>query len=264
MTFAPRAIIKDGIQAMWPAFLVLAANTLLAAGGEFTFITGPAALWKVPVRYLRLSLILALPLFLLPLFSTAMRGILRRGGRELVATTDRDTAITAVKSYVIRPIQGIGVTLLLGSKLLSFLQGFAAIPAGVATVLPPPQFAPGRLLVLSAIVASVSLLLSYLWAVDDLGVRHRNNRTGEIKMVGKYLGVLLPTLFGFSGFFSLLQDEPWPVAAGHVMQMAIVFYPPFLTLAVCHALYLQRRSGMLLGKITGGSGNSPSANAAVR
>jgi len=263
MTFAPRAIIKDGMQATWPALLVLATNTLLAAGGEFTFIAGPAAFWKVPLRYLRLSLILALPLFLLPLFSTAMRGILRRGSRELVATTDRDTAVTAVKSYVIRPIQGIGVTLLLGSKLLSFLQGFAAIPAGVATVLPPPQFSPGRLLALSAIVAFVSLLLTYLWSVDDLGVRHRNNRTGEIKMVGKYLGVLLPTLFGVSGFFSLLQDEPWPVAAGHVMQMAIVFYPPFLTLAVCHALYLKRRGGMLLSKITGGPGNPPSADVAV-
>jgi len=257
MTFFPGAIIKKGMQVMWPAFLVLAANTLLAAGDEFTFIAGPAAFWKVPVRYLRLSLILALPLFLLSLFSTAMRGILRRGGRELVATTGRDTAITAVKSYIIRPIQGIGVTLLLGSKLLSFLQSFAAIPAGVATVLPPPQFSPGRLLALSAIVAFVSLLLSYLWSVDDLGVRHRNNRTGEIKMVGKYLGVLLPTLFGVSGFFSLLHDEPWPLAVGHLMQMAIVLYPPFLTLAVFHALYLQRRGGMLLGKITGGTEASP-------
>jgi hypothetical protein len=245
------------IRLIWPALLVLAANTLLAASDEFTFISGSAAFWKVPVRYLRLSLILALPLFLLPVFSTAMRGLLRRGGRELVATTDRDTSVAALKSYVIRPVQGIGVTLLLGAKLLSFLQGFAAVPAGVATVLPPPQFTPGRFLAVSAIVAFVSLLLSYLWAVDDLGIRHRNNRTGEIKMVGKYLGALLPTLFGFSGFFSLLQDEPWPVAAGHVMQMAIVFYPPFLTLAVCHALYLQRRGGMLLGKITGGPRSSP-------
>jgi len=264
MTLSPRAILKNGMQAAWPALLVLVANTLLAAIGEFTFIAGPTAFWKVPTRYLRLSLTLVLPLFLLPPFSTAMQGLLRRGGRELVATTDRDTAITAVKSYVIRPIQGIGVTLLLGAKLLSFLQGFAAIPAGIATVLPPPQFALGRLLALSAIVALVSLLLSYLWTVDDLGIRHRNNRTGEIKMVGKYLGVLLPTLFGVSGFFSLLHDEPWPLAVGHVMQMAIVFYPPFLTLAVCHALYLQRRGGILLSKITGRPGNLPSADAAVR
>jgi hypothetical protein len=147
---------------------------------------------------------------------------------------------------------------------LIFLQGFAAIPPGIATVLPPQQFALGRLLALSAIVAFVSMLLSYLWSVDDLGIRHRNNRTGEIKMVGKYLGVLLPTLFGVSGFFSLLHDEPWPLAVGHVMQMAIVFYPPFLTLAVCHALYLQRRGGILLSKITGRPGNLPSADAAVR
>jgi len=235
---------------LWPALLVLALNVLAAAVAEFTFIAGPAALWKAPVRYLRLALTLVLPLFLLPPLGPAVRGLFSRGGRELLASGEQDTAVSPLKSFVIRPIQGIGISLLLGAKLVAFLQGYAAVPAGTAAVLPPPQFAPGRFLASTAIAVAVSLVLSLLWTLDDLGLRHRNERTGEIKMAGKYLGVLLPVLFGFSGFFSLLQSDPWPIAAGHVFQIAVVLYPPFVTLAVCHAWYLRRYGERLLGRFS--------------
>jgi len=58
---------------------VLVSNTLIAAFlTEFTFLSGVAALWKVPVRYLRLSLNLTLPLFLLPVFCLMVQGLINR------------------------------------------------------------------------------------------------------------------------------------------------------------------------------------------
>ena len=65
-------------------------------------------------------------------------------------------------------------------------------------------------------------------------------------MVGKYLGAILPIVFGFYGFIHILKDVPFLQAVYYVFQMAVVLYPPFCTLTVCHTVYLRRYGALLL------------------
>ncbi len=232
---------------LWPVFAVLVSNTLIAAFlTDFTFLSGMAALWKVPVRYLRLSLYLALPLFLLPVFCLMVQGLINRREKGLIGTQDRNLEISRGKAWFLRPFQGIGLSLLLAAKLLEVLQGYSGTLLASSAVLPPGQFLLGRFFAVLVIGILVSLLLSFVWALDDLGVRYRNDRTGEVRMVGKYLGAILPIVFGFYGFTHILKDVPFLQAVYYVFQMAVVLYPPFCTLTVCHTVYLRRYGALLL------------------
>jgi len=238
------------VRSLWPAFLVLAVNLVLSVFiGNFTFVGGAEALWKVPFRYLRFSLILVLPVFLLSMLSVFMGRVFTFGHRELIATTERANALSPLKTWLIRPFQGIGLSLLLGAKLIGVLQGYSLVATGSAGVLPPSQFVYGRMLISMAIAAIVSLVLSLFWAMEDLGVTQQNKKTGEVRMIGKYLGAILPVVFGFAGYLSLLHDITAYLAAQYVLQMVVALYPPFVTLSVCHFLYVQRKADVILTKL---------------
>lgn len=238
------------ISLLWPALLVLAANLVISAFiGRFTFLGGVEALWKVPFRYLRFSLILIMPLFLLSILSVFMGRIFTFGQRELIAASEKMTGLSLLKTWIIRPFQGIGLSLLLGAKLIGVLQGYSVVAMGSAGVLLPSQFVYGRMMISMAIAAIVSLVLSLFWAMEDLGVSQQNKKTGEVRMIGKYLGVILPVVFGFAGYLSLLHDIPAYLATQYVLQMAVALYPPFVTLTVCHSLYVQRKADVILTRL---------------
>jgi hypothetical protein len=235
------------VRSLWPAFLVLAVNLLLSVFiGNFTFVGGVDAVWKIPFRYVRFSLTLVLPLFLLLPLSGFTGRLFTLGHRELIATAERETGVMPLKTLFIRPFQGIGLSLLIGSKLIVILQGYSAVALGSAGALPPSQFTPGRMLTSMSIAVIASLLLALFWTLDDLGIRQRNTKTGEVKMAGRYLGVILPVLFGFTGFLNLLQDIPAALAVQYVLQIAVALYPPFMTLAVCHAVYVHEKGDVML------------------
>jgi hypothetical protein len=232
---------------IWPALMVLAANLVISVFiGRFTFIGGAEALWKVPFRYFRFSLILVIPLFLLPILITFWGRLFRFGHRELIAATERTPNLSPLKTWLIRPFQGIGLSFLLGAKLLGLLQGYSVVATGAAGVLPPSQFLYGRMMTSMAIAAIVSLVLSLFWAMEDLGVSQQNKKTGEVRLIGKYLGVILPVVFGFYGYLSLLHDITAYQAFVYMSQIVIALYPPFVTLAVCHFLYVQRKADVIL------------------
>lgn len=232
---------------LWPVWAVLVSNTLIAALlTEFTFLSWVAALWKVPVRYLRISLNLTLPLFLLPIFCLMLQGLINRREKGLIGTQDQNLEVSQGQTWFLRPLQGIGLSLLLAAKLLAVLQGYSGTPLASSVVLPPGQFLLSRFFAVLGLGILVSLLLSLVWALDDLGVRYRNGRTGEVRMVGKYLGAILPIAFGFYGFINILKDVPFLQAVYYVFQVAVVLYPPFCTLTVCHTVYVRRYGALLL------------------
>ncbi|MBP1717833.1 MAG: hypothetical protein H6Q43_1271 [Deltaproteobacteria bacterium] len=181
---------------------------------EFTFNFGLKALWKTLFRFLRLSLLLTLPMFLLPGICSGIEGFFNRGKRRLVQTQeDRDTAIHPLKNWVIRPFQGIGLAMLLATKLLILLEIYTGS------------------------------------TLDDLGVRHYNKKSGEIRMIGKYVGLLLPIFFGFYGIITLFQNNTQLLVAKYVSQMVVVLYPPFVVFSVIHSRYLSSREDILLRKL---------------
>lgn len=243
--------LSENIREMGPALAILLGTLIISTFvTEFTFTFGLTAAWKTLFRFLRLSLVLVLPLFFLPMMFAGVQGFLNRGNRQLVRVReDRDIAIHPLQTWVFRPFQGIGLGLLLATKLLTFLQIYGGTPVTVGTILPPGQFHVGRFLSATIISIIVSLLLSFLWTLDDLGVRYYNRKTGEVRMIGKYLGLLLPIVFGFYGIFSLFDEYDRLPAAFYIAQMVIVLYPPFVVFSVLHNRYLRSREGKLLEKL---------------
>ena len=248
--------IKANIGEMAPALALLLATLIISIFiTEFTFNFGLTALWKTLLRFLRLSLLLTLPLLLLPNLCTLLEGFFNRGIRHLIQLQeDRDPAIRPLKNWVIRPFQGIGLSMLLATKLLALLGVYTGDKITVDTILPQGAFSPGRFISAIAIGVVVSLLLSFLWTLDDLGIRFYNKKTKEVRMIGKYIGLLLPIFFGFYGIISLFDTNSRILVVKYVAQMVVVFYPPFLVFNVLHSRYLESHEKVLLRSLKAVSG----------
>src|ERR1035437_4024436 len=119
-----RIPINDSLRAIWPALAVLLATLIISIFiTEFTYVVGIKALWVVLLRFFRLLLILTLPLLMLSFVSKCINLLLNRGNRRLVQVPEmRDYANTLSKIWIIRPLQGIALTMLLASKLITVLQ----------------------------------------------------------------------------------------------------------------------------------------------
>jgi hypothetical protein len=246
-----RKSIKANIGEMAPALALLLATLIISTFiTEFTFNFGLTAFWKTLLRFLRLSLLLTLPLLLLPSLCTLLEGLFNRGTRHLIQLQeDRDPAIHPLKNWVIRPFQGIGLAMLLATKLLTLLELYTGSKITVDTILPQGAFNLGRFLTSITIGLTVSLLLSFLWTLDDLGVRCYNRKTREVRMIGKYVGLLLPIFLGLYGIFSLFENNTQLIVAKYVAQMVVVLYPPFVVFNVLHSRYLKSREENLVRRL---------------
>ncbi len=190
-------------------------------------------------RFFRYTLFLCLPVYtLLPIYCFVVNKLRKR----LVQTeTTRGLSIYPAKHWVFRPFQGIGIGLLFETKLLTTLQ----IITGEATrpfLLSGGQFHLGRMLVISGITVVISMLLSLLWTLDDVGVRYINRRDQEIRMIGKYVGTIMPVLFGFYGVFSLITDFSAMQVFIYLMKTALILYPPFLVFTILHGHFVKNRA----------------------
>ncbi len=252
-----RKAIKANIGEMAPALALLLATLIISTFiTEFTFNFGLTAIWKTLLRFLRLSLLLTLPLLLLPSLCTLLEGLFNRGIRHLIQLQeDRDPAIHPLKNWVIRPFQGIGLAMLLATKLLTLLEIYTGSKITMETILPQGAFNFGRFISSIAIGVVVSLLLSFLWTLDDLGIRYYNKKTKEVRMIGKYLGLLLPIFFGFYGIISLFDNNSQVLVVKYVAQMVVVLYPPFVVFNVLHSRYLKSREEVLLKRLKAVSGS---------
>lgn len=251
-----RKSLKENLKEIGPTLATLLVTLVISAFiTEFTFNFGLTALWKTLLRFLRLSFLLTLPLLLLPGLCTLLGGLFNRGARHLIQMQeDRDPAIHPLKNWVIRPFQGIGLAMLLATKLLTFLEFYTGSKITVDTILPQGAFNPGRFISSIAIGVVVSLLLSFLWTLDDLGIRYYNKKTKEVRMIGKYVGLLLPIFFGFYGIISLFENNTQLIVAKYVAQMVVVLYPPFVVFNVLHSRYLKSREKVLLKRLKTVSG----------
>jgi len=243
----------------WPAFLILIFSIVVSIFlGEFTFLKGSEAIYKGLFRFFRITLFLCLPLYLLlPVFGRLSRVVQRKNSTFVQMKERQDLKIHPVKHWLLRPFQGIGIGLLFGTKLLSALQVVIGATATASLLIPTGQFQFGRFLIVSGITIFVSLLLSILWTLDDMGIRYFNRKNHEIKMIGKYAGTLMPILFGFYGVFSLFSQFQKMQALLYLFQVAVILYPPFAIFSVFHTHFVQRRAENLLKRLFGEKGGLP-------
>jgi len=225
--------------------------------GDFTFLKGSEALYKGLFRFFRITLLLCLPLYLLfPIFE-GLGWIVQRGkGAFLQMVEKQDLEIHPIKHWVLRPVQGIGIGLLFGTKLLSFLEVMTGEAATASLMIPTGQFQVGRFLIVTGITIVISLLLSTLWALDDMGVRYLNRKRHEIRMIGRYVGTLMPISFGFYGTFTLLNQFQKGEALIYLLQIVVILYPPFAFFSVFHLHFLEKRGVSLLDRLITQKGDS--------
>jgi hypothetical protein len=152
----------------------------------------------------------------------------------------QDLKIHPVKHWLLRPLQGIGIGLLFGAKLLSVLQVVTGAAASASLLIPKGQFQLGRFMVVAGITFLISLLLSTIWTLDDMGIRYFNRKNHEIKMIGKYMGTFMPVLFGFYGIFSLFGEYSKTEALIYLFQIVVILYPPFTFFSIFHAHFVRR------------------------
>jgi hypothetical protein len=241
---------KAVLRAIWPAIAVLAATLIISVFiAEFTYVAGEKALWVVLLRFIRFALVLTLPLLVLRYVCGWIKSLFgRRGGRLALVEEVKDFSLDKQNIWLIRPLQGIALVMLIASKMIGALQLYAyQIPN--ATVIPPSQFDPWRFVIVNIIFAATSLLLSALWALDDLGIRYLNTKDKELKMLGKYFGLLLPVFFGFYGIFNLLEDYEYIEAVQYIVQMIVIYYPPFVIFGVLHSYYIRKNEAALIKQL---------------
>lgn len=225
--------------------------------GDFTFLKGSEALYKGLFRFFRITLLLCLPLYLLfPIFEGLGRIVQRGEGTFLQMAEKQDLEIRPLKHSLLRPIQGIGIGLLFGVKLLSVLQVVTGEVAASSLFMPTGQFQVGRFLIVTGITLVISLLLSTLWTLDDMGVRYFNRERHEIRMIGRSMGTLMPILFGFYGTFSLLNEFQKGEALLYLFEIVVILYPPFAFFSVFHLHFLEKRGGSLLDRLITRKGGS--------
>jgi hypothetical protein len=210
--------------------------------GEFTFLKGWEAVYRGFLRFFRTALFLCLPLYLLlPIYSKLGFIFRRKSGILIQIDEKREPEIRPLRHWFSRPFQGIGIGLLFATKLLGVLQIVSGTAATASLLLPQGQFQPVRLLIVTGITVLVSLLLSTLWTMDDLGIRYFNRKDYEIKMIGKYVGTLMPIVFGLYGVFSLFDQFSKTQALIYLFQIVVILYPSFAIFSVSHAHFIQRR-----------------------
>ncbi len=225
---------------MSPALAVLLLTILFSAVySDSMRSTSWLAGCQAPFRFLRFTFLLCIPLLALP----KLFGFITRKKSAVLFQVERERGfkVEPIKHWVFRPFQGIGTGLLFGTKLLGILQLVAGPVAGSSLLIPEGHFQFGRLILISLITVFVSLLLSLLWTLDDMGVRYFNRKDQELKMIGKYVGTVMPVIFGFYGFINLLGNYPTVEAVLFTFKIAVVLYPPLAAFAVLHTYFIRTR-----------------------
>jgi hypothetical protein len=222
-----------------PAMAALIATAAFSLLADHAQIAGNAEILKTVLRFLRITLVLCLPLsVLLPLY----RLIIDRKKETFLRVKQMSSTVDPLKHWLLRPFQGIGIAFLFRAKLLTMLQ----FVGGPVSFLGHDGIADGRQFVLlSSAIACASLLLSTVWTMDDMGIRHFNPRDQELKMVGKYVGTLMPIVFGTYGVMGLMSDYSLSGALLLVLKGVLVLYPPFACFAVLHAHFIRVRKGFV-------------------
>jgi hypothetical protein len=240
-------------------FLVLFVTIALSVYlGEFTFLKGRDAIYMGLFRFFHLTVVLCLPLLaLLPIESKLGWFIRRKGGVLFQVEEKQDLEIHPIKHWLFRPFQGIGIGLLFATKLIGTLQILTGSTAKVSLFIPQGEFQPERFFIAAGITVLVSLLLSILWTLDDMGVRYFNRKSHEIKMIGKYMGRAIPVFFGFYGMLSLFGEYPKTEALVYLFQILVILYPPFAVFSVIHSHVVQRRAQNLLERLFTEKGEPP-------
>jgi len=228
------------IVALSPAIVVFAITLILSFGvgaAERLFLIQSKT--HVFVRFLGVTIVLLAPLPILPpLMAFVGKRMTDEGffGRLVKDDLGRNIKFSRFLLWVIRPMQGIGLSMTFSNQLLNLFRTY-----------PEASFLGSLIRPILFVVISIpiSLFFSTIWALDDLGVKLYHRKTNEPRLVGSYVGTVLPVMSGAVGIYSLFQRTSPTDALLLVTLIVMVLYPPYVVFAVLHHRFLSRRNAAL-------------------
>jgi hypothetical protein len=135
---------------------------------------------------------------------------------------------------VLRPLQGMALSLIFAERFLNFLE----LSAGTSYsnfVLKSAVFA---FLMVNPLI---SLFLSFVWTFDDLGVKAYNKGTGEVRMLGRSIGIAIPLVTAAIGVFAMFHRAYSMDALIDLVGTLMVLYPPYLICVIFHHHFVRNR-----------------------
>jgi hypothetical protein len=147
----------------------------------------------------------------------------------------RESELNRITSWLLRPIQGVGLCLIAGERLIEFLE----YGAGLGYSLQLTRFS---LFILGSLV--VAVLLSVVWILDDLSLKIYS-QYGNMNTAGNTVGTFLPLLFGAVGIVNVFRTNTPIDSIWNLAEFVLALYPSYLLFAVIHDEYTRRRLRML-------------------
>ncbi|MCZ7358108.1 MAG: hypothetical protein O8C66_09330 [Candidatus Methanoperedens sp.] len=183
------------------------------------------------VRFVLVTIIFIAPVLILPrLLALVVNRAKNEGrfGQFVKAASDPYPKLSKLDAWVIRPLQGIGLSMIFAERLVNLL-----------------EFLPVRLVLFFMGSALVSLFLSVVWGLDDLGIRIYSRRTGEVYMAGRSIGTVLPLIGGAIGISSLFHLGSPLDALTELFEIVMVLYPSYLFFVIFHQEFIRKRMASL-------------------
>jgi len=228
--------LRDTLFEFSPAIVVLAATFVVSSSAgtaEGLFLVQSNA--RTSVRFLAITTILLVPLPILPpLIAFAGKRLTGEGllGRLVKGEMRSSAQFRKSLLWIIRPLQGIGMSMLFSNQFLNLFRNFSEASFLDAIIRP---------ILFMVVSVPISILFSVIWSLDDLGIKLCQKQTGEVRLVGSYVGTILPVIFGAIGIYSLFQRSSPTDALLFLVLMAMVLYPPYVIFAVIHDKFLGQR-----------------------
>ena len=231
--------LPDLVALLSPAIAVLTVTFLVS------FFAGTAEIFslvqssgRILVRFFAITAVLLAPLPIVP-------SIISFLGMTLIdefpfGSIVRGEARVQFSRYLLwglRPLQGIGMSFMFVNQLLNLFRTY-----------PETSFISALVRPVLFILISVpfSMLFSIIWSLDDLGVKVYLKNTGEVRLIGGYVGTILPVISGAFGIYSLFQHGFSPMDALIMLTLvALILYPPYVLFAVAHNRFLGQRRARL-------------------
>ena len=238
-----RQSLPNLVALLSPAIAVIAATFLISffAGTAEVFLLVQSS-GRILVRFVSITAILLAPMLIMPSFISFL-GMTLADEFPFGSIVRGKARVQFSRSLLwgIRPLQGIGMSFMFVNQLLNLFRTY-----------PETSFVSALVRPVLFIIISIpfSMLFSIIWSLDDLGVKVYLKNTDEVRLIGGYVGTILPVISGAFGIYSLFQHGFSPMDALIMLTLvALVLYPPYVLFAVAHNRFLGQRRTRLIEKL---------------
>lgn len=226
------------------SFAVLPASAVLGITLIISVVTGnPEDLFLsrstegILARFVLTTPVLIMPIGLLPRILTRAGRFTQSSrlfGQFVKSKVTPFHEITVSNDLVLRPLQGMALSLIFAERFLDFLT-FSTGTSYAGFILASTVFS---FLMVNPLI---SLFLSFVWTFDDLCIKVYNRQTDESRMLGRSIGIAIPLITGAIGTFTIFHRTHPIDALIDLVGTLMVLYPPYVLCVIFHHQFVRSR-----------------------